>query len=131
MLSQPSPALVLDRQVVQGLEDLQALEFPLDGLVNNYLQIKIAAGSVSLTTMAASKYASVKTNVEALLLNGIGSFLADTTHGSGTHASSALLGHQLTKAFDSYYTLKKNLGEETIDTALMALTKSGEPALKL
>lgn len=75
--------------------------------------------------MAAS-YLSVKSKVESLLIDGLGIFLADSTHGEGTHASSALLGQGLTKAFSSYYTLKKNLEDETIDCALMALTKSGQ-----
>ena len=75
--------------------------------------------------MAAS-YLSVKGKVESLLIDGLGTFLADSTHGEGTHASSALLGQGLTKAFGSYYRLKKNLEDETIDCALMALTKSGQ-----
>ena len=81
--------------------------------------------------MAASEYASVRATVEDLLVNGIGSFLADATHGSGTHASSALLGHQLNKAFKSYYTLKRSLEDETFKTAITALTKSGKVASRL
>ena len=81
--------------------------------------------------MAASEYTSVKASVEDLLVNGVGAFLADATHGSGVHASSVLLGHQLTKAFNSYYILKKSLEDETFKTAITALTKSGEAASRL
>ena len=75
--------------------------------------------------MAASKYATVKASVEDLLVKELGSFLADSTDGRGKHAPSALLGQELTKAFETYYALKRGLDNETIDCALMALTKSG------
>lgn len=75
--------------------------------------------------MAASQYTAIKSNVN-FLLNDVGSFLADTTHGDGTHAASAPLNQQLTKAFEAYYTLKESMRNETIDCALMALTKSGK-----
>ncbi len=74
--------------------------------------------------MAASKYPTVKADVESLL-NGLGGFLTDITDGRGAVKPSALIGPQLNKYFDAYYTLRKRFQNDTIDCALMALTKSG------
>lgn len=79
--------------------------------------------------MAASQYSSIKSRVESLLVDGLGSFLADYTDGRGMHAPSALLGQQLTKAFEQYYALKLQLETGSIDCAIMAITKSGKGAV--
>lgn len=80
--------------------------------------------------MAASKYATVKADVEGLL-NGLGCFLTEITDGSGSNGPSALLAQQLSKNFEAYYTLKRRLENDTIDCAMMALTKSGITAVRL
>ena len=78
--------------------------------------------------MAASKYGVLEGEVRDLLENGLGKFLTDLTDGSGDHQPSIILGQQLSKAFQSYYDLKAKLEKDTLDCAVLALTKSGKRA---
>jgi hypothetical protein len=65
-------------------------------------------------------YLLIKADVTDLM-SQTGNFLADLTA-----EPSEVLGQQLNKSFESFKSTKKKLENETIDCALMALTKSGD-----
>ena len=77
--------------------------------------------------MAASRYGHLEAQVTQLLEDGLGEFLANLTDGSGEHQPSVVLGQQLSKAFTSYHDLKSKLEKDSLDCAILALTKSGKP----
>lgn len=76
--------------------------------------------------MAASCYSALRGDVANFLVDSLGSFLADSLDGRTAHAGSGLLGQQMTKAFEQYYAIKLQLETQTIDCAIMAITKSGK-----
>jgi hypothetical protein len=73
-----------------------------------------------MTSSASRSYLLVKADVTDLL-SQTGKFLADLTA-----EPSVVLGQQLNKSFQAHSSSKIKLENETIDCALMALTKSGE-----
>jgi len=66
------------------------------------------------------EYVKIKGEV-ADLLSETGNFLADLTA-----EPSEVLGQHLNQSFQTFSSAKKKAEHETIDCALMALTKSGE-----
>jgi len=103
-----------------GLDSKQALRTS-ENCASTLLTSCCSTGN-SMASLASQqqKYVLIKAEVTDLM-SQTGNFLADLTA-----EPSEVLGQHLNKSFEAYSSSKKKLENETIDCALMALTKSGE-----